>query len=176
MEIHELEDFINEAIANGWPSNTVPRTDADFPKFHGGNYLRGPWRCLDVWSGATTDAGMLVVFLEESPVWTCVYRGGLLVGSPYLKQTTVPDNELFDFLITALSSPNSDAFKLRGPSRLDSRDGRWTYRMALQGDVQSFVATEQILERGKLAYERILAGGLVGDGAAYGPKSFDVLR
>ena len=174
MNLSDLEGFVNEAMANGWPANTLPRTDDDFPGFFGGNYRRGPWRCLDVWSGATTDAGMIVVFLDEAPVWTCAYRGGLLRGSRHLEQTTIADNELFDFLIKALRTPQDAAFKLRGPARLISDDGRWRYRFSINGEVDSFVATEQIYERQILAYERILIGGSVGDGIAYGARSLDL--
>ena len=170
----ELEDFVNEAMSNGWPGNTVPRTDADFPGFSGGNYRRGPWRCLDVWSGATTDAGMLVVFLHETSVWTCVYRGGVLGGTRHVEQTNIADNEIFDFLVKALRSPQTGALKLRGPAEITSEDRRWRYRFALQGDVESFIATEQIYEHKTLSYERILVGGRVGDGVAYGPRSLDL--
>lgn len=169
----ELESFVNEAMANGWPGNTVPRTDADFPGFYGGNYRRGPWRCLDVWSGATTDAGMLIVFFNETSVWTCGYRGGILHGSRHVEQTTVVENELFDFLIAALRSSQHGAFRLRGPASVISEDGRWRYRFVVRGDVESFIATEQIYEHESLSYERILIGGRVGDGIAYGTRSLE---
>lgn len=178
MKASELEDFVNEAIANGWPDNTAARTDDDFPKFYGGNYRRESWRCLDVWSGATTDAGMLVVFLEEAPVWTCTYRGGILESSRHSEQTRIAENELFDFLVQALRTPHRASFRLRGPEELTSADGRWRYSYRLRGDVESFVATEQIEEDGVLAYERILIGGCVGDGVAYGsgPLGWDHSR
>lgn len=167
----ELADFINEAIANGWPDNTAARDDDDFPDFYGGNYRRGSWRHLDIWSGATTDAGMMVVFFDEKPVWNCAYRGGILRGSTHVQQTTIEDNELFNFLITALRAPQNAAFKLRGPAAHVSEDGQWRYTFELRGDVVGFTAAEQIYDRGSLAYERILIGGCIGDGVAYAAQS-----
>jgi len=171
MDVDELQDFVNDAMANGWPGNTVPRTDADFPGFYGGNYRSGQWRCLDVWSGATTDAGMVVVFFKESPSWTCVYRGGILRGNRHLEQTSVEENELFGFLIEALHSPQDAVFRLRGPSEFASGDLRWRYEFSLKGDIESFIATEQIYENGTLAYERVLMGGCIGDGVSYAPEA-----
>lgn len=171
MKASELEDFVNEAIANGWPDNTAARTDVDFPKFYGGNYRRDQWRCLDVWSGATTDAGMIVVFLKENPVWVCTYRGGILGSSQHRHETDVAANELYRFLVQALRAPNTEHLRLRGPEEVKSADGRWRYSFSLRGETLSFVAFEHIYEDGELAYERIFIGGRVGDGVQYGLNS-----
>lgn len=47
----QTRDHLTEAAATGWPDNTVPRNDPDFPGFYGGSYTRGDWRYLDIWSG-----------------------------------------------------------------------------------------------------------------------------
>jgi len=167
---NELGAFVTEAIACGWPDNTVPRTDADFPGFYGGEYTRADWRYLDIWSGASTDAGMMVVFRAGSAVWICTYRGGIL-PSEHLEQTSVAENELFRFLIDALRADGTPVVRLRGPARHTSGDGRWEYKFEMSGSIDGFWAMEQIRDHGVLAYERVLLGGRVGDGVSYGTGS-----
>jgi hypothetical protein len=171
VDLLALGVFIAEAINTGWPDNTHPRTDAEFVSFYGGEYRRDNWRYLDIWSGASTDAGMMVVFDDDQPVWTCTYRGGILPASAQLGQTNIAENELFAFLIQALRATPAHPSGLRGPSSFDSRDGRWSYVFKMVGWLDSFFAAEQISDGGVLSYERLLIGGLVGDGIAYGSAS-----
>ena len=168
---HELASFIADAVASGWPDNTVPRTDADFPGFYGGSFERADWRYLDLWTGASTDAGMMSVFNRNSAVWICTYRGGILPTTSHLNNTTIGENELFRFLIEALRAELGPDPRLRGPNRYGSQDGRWRYIFDMVGSLDCFWATEQIYENGVLSYERLLIGGRVGDGVPYGPGS-----
>lgn len=174
MDLGELQEFVAEAVANGWPANTTARTDEDFPGFYGGSYRRGDWRYLDVWSGATTDAGMMIVFRQEKPIWTCTYRGGILHGNTHVNQTSIEENELFNFLIDALRTEHTGPIKLRGPASYQSTDGRWQYTFNLRGDLAGFVGVEQIFDGSIMAYERMLIGGRVGDGVAYAPRSLNL--
>lgn len=176
MNVDELTDFVTEAVANGWPANTLPRDDAEFPNFYGGGYERGRWRYADLWSGATTDAGMMTVFYDESPIWICTYRGGIFAGDAHLEQNSIESNDLFNFLVTALRTERTEKFKLRGPARTTSSDNRWLYTFKMNGDIEAFIATEQISDRGELVYERVLLGGRVGDGVAYSNSSLHTLR
>jgi hypothetical protein len=175
-DLDGLQDFIGEAIANGWPDNTLPRADQEFTGFYGGSYSRGAWRYLDLWAGASTDAGMMIVFRYDTPSWICTYRGGILPTSKQLAVTTLADNELFGFLIEALRA-DADAGggpRLRGPETHNSSDGRWRYTFQMTGTFQSFTASEHIYMHDQLGYERLLIGGLVGDGIPYGDRSLAI--
>lgn len=166
-EAVELTNFVTEAISASWPNNTVPRNDDEFPSFYNSHYNRSPWRYVDLWAGATTDAGMQIVFNREAPVWACAYRGGI-IAAEYLTYTVVAENPLYAFLIEALGQPADPSLPLRGPERYVSAEGRWSYTFNFAGSIESFRATEHIEENGNRAYERVLIGGRIGDGVAYG--------
>lgn len=165
LDLTELGTFVADAIAFGWPDNTVAREGSEFPGFWNTHYERGPWRYVDLWSGSSTDAGMQFVFLDERAAWSCTYRGGL-VSPADLNDLSIESNEIFGFLVSALRAEGPRALPVRGPDRFAQGDLKYT--MSVTGDLQSFLAFERILRGTTCAYERVLIGGCFGDGVLYG--------
>lgn len=164
-DLSELGSFVKEAIAYGWPDNTVAREGSEFPGFWNTHYERGPWRYVDLWSGSSTDAGVQFVFLDDQPTWSCTYRGGLVFPED-LDDLSVESNAIFGFLVSALRAEGPRSLPVRGPDRFTQGD--LVYTMQVQGDLHSFMAFERILRGTICAYERVLIGGRFGDGVLYG--------
>jgi hypothetical protein len=165
FDLTELGGFVAEAMAYGWPDNTVAREGNEFPGFWNTHYERGSWRYVDLWSGSSTDAGVQFVFLEDRPAWSCTYRGGLVLPED-LGDLSVEANEIFAFLVLALTADSPRPLAIRGPGRFARED--LTYTMSVTGDLESFLAFERIYRGVTCAYERVLIGGCFGDGVLYG--------
>ncbi len=169
----ELAVFVLEALEFGWPDNTIAREDDEFPGFWNTHYERDQWRYVDLWSGSSTDAGVQFVFWEQRPVWTCVYRGGLLFEEDMV-DLSVERNEVFACLVEALSLDGPAQLPIRGPERY--ADGHLEYTFRPTGDLHSFLAVEAIERDNECVYERLLVGGQFGDGVAYGGSIGSLIR
>lgn len=165
LDSQELLSFAREAIDYGWPQNTTVRKEGEFTNFNNTLYSRGQWRYIDLWSGSSTDAGVQIVFMADSPVWSCLYRGGLIDPAD-TADLSLDGNPVFGLLVEALRAERDSQLPIRGP-RVFQRRGL-TYRFMPKGDFSSFMAVETISDERGIRYERILIGGLFGDGVTYG--------
>lgn len=163
--LSELGEFVSEAILFGWPDNTTAREGDEFPGFWNTHYSRENWRYLDLWCGASTDAGVQFVFRDNVPVWSCTYRGGL-TREEDLGDLSVDGNTVFGFLVRALRAEGTRTLPIRGPDLFG--DGDLSYSMTVRGDLASFLAFETIVRSTVTMYERVLIGGRFGDGITYG--------
>lgn len=165
FELGELGLFVAEAVAFGWPDNTVESEDPEFANFWTTRYTNGNWRYVDLWSGSSTDAGAQFVFYKGQTAWSCTYRGGLILDEDLL-DLSVEHNQIFAFLIRALRAEGDRTLPIRGPDTYVERDLQ--YSVVVRGDLASFLAFETIVRQGEPVYERTLLGGCFGDGVTYG--------
>jgi hypothetical protein len=168
----ELVAFVVEALDFGWPDNTVASPIGEFPHFWNTLYERDEWRYIDLWSGSSTDAGVQFVFEGNRPVWSSLYRGGLLADR-HMQDLSMEANPVFGFLIRALRAGSYPGLPIRGPA--EYVEAEWRYEFATIGDFDSYVATETITQETELVYERIFVGGRFGDGVKYGTSLSEFL-
>jgi SAM-dependent methyltransferase len=95
-----------------------------------------------------------VVWHNDSPVWTCLYGGGMTDG--YMNEGLA--GETFAFLKKALSQKEVE-FQPRGPKSF-KLDG-WEYQNDMHGDITSFNGHEFISHNGETIFTHNFFGGVV---------------
>lgn len=113
-------------------------------------YASGPLSYRDIYFGSAHFAGQEVVYLEEEPVWSMVYCGGVTEASE------ISTSEVYTFLRQALRSVTEE-WPFRGPSTFEL--GRFKYCNGICGDIAAFSGIERIEKDGQEIYRLHYTGG-----------------
>jgi hypothetical protein len=119
-------------------------------------YGEGDWYYRDSYSGYLRSWGQEVVWLNDEPIWTCLYGGGMTknyMDGDFAEKT-------FTFLKRALSEGNKEiSFQPRGPEELIA--GSWKYQCKLEGDINKFSGHEFIEYEKEIVFTHDFFGGAV---------------
>lgn len=119
-------------------------------------YREGDWYYRDSYSGYLRSWGQEVVWLNNNPVWTCLYGGDMTenyMNSVFAEKT-------FSFLKKALSTGDKEmVFQPRGPEEFIA--GRWRYRCKLEGNISKFSGHEFIEYEKEIVFTHDFYGGAV---------------
>ena len=127
------------------------------PGFKELEYTEGAWNYRDSYVGFFSAPGQEVVRLNDSPVWSMAYNGGM---KPEYHNDVVFTEKVFNFLIKALGTVE-ESMPFRGPKNL--KDGDFEYINVVEGDATNFKGHEKILFKGKEVFNQDYFGGLIID-------------
>lgn len=165
----QIWSFLQRALQTGWPDNLLPAA-APIKDLQQSYFADGDWEFYDVFGGAVTDVGFMIVSLSGTLTWGATYRGGVI-------DAATESTAIFEFLTAALGAPNGSDLPLRGPTDFVVPESPYRYSYRSRGELGSFIAVERILRDDvRLLYERVLVGGRIGV-TSYGPScaTFDTL-
>lgn len=150
-----LKSFLVDAKRNTYASQG---DDASVePSLNGSKQLEyrdGDYFYRDIYFGFAFFIGQETVEIQNSPVWSMVYSGGVLL--PEANRDTIAP--IYSFLQEALQL--NDAHSIyRGPKHFQS--GHYTFTNESDGNLDSFHGVEIILLDGQKVYELRYNGGLI---------------
>ena len=153
MDLVELKTFLIRAHHNTFANAAVKKADSLRPASQDYHFEEGDFSYHDTYFGGTHFVGEEVIYYKSKPVWAMNYY-----GSPV--HEGVSESDIDAMLRPALMQQPWDKLPVRGPERFVEEDRE--YRMNLQsGDLQRFVAEEQILLNGEVIYRCSIHGGLI---------------
>ncbi|GFN30871.1 DUF5680 domain-containing protein [Paenibacillus xylaniclasticus] len=150
----KLVEFLNEAkkhtcTANGDGACVLPLWIGSKQL----EYRRGPFFYRNIYFGMLFCAGQETVQVEQSPVWSLVYSGGII------KPKSWEDNaKVYAFLRQALAHGNTNSV-YRGPNYYE-HDG-FLYMNDNTGSFDKFSGAERIERHGEIVYELTYSGGIL---------------
>lgn len=117
-------------------------------------FSEGDWQYRDVYFGNQAFAGIEVVSLDQHPVWSMSYAGGVVLHGSDRSRT----RPVYAFLRQCLRHVGEDR-PFRGPRHVQAGD--FEYRDRSYGSVETFSGVEAISEKGVTVYRLRYAGRLI---------------
>ncbi|MBI5960837.1 MAG: hypothetical protein HY866_19015 [Chloroflexi bacterium] len=111
-------------------------------------YREGRWLYRDIYFGAMQFTGQEVIYLDDTPLWTMCYNGGMID----------PAASLGGFLKEAMRHVSADR-PYRGPAQYVSGDYRYTDES--HGSLDWYWGHEVITFQARPIYELRYSGGLI---------------
>lgn len=158
MKKNELRNFIFKAKLSTYASGKKSIKNNEGKREY--SFSKGKFKYVDIYYGREIDHGIEIVHLNDHPVWSMSYRGGITT-------THFPTDEVFIFLKKALSRLPED-FPVRGSDLFCDSD--FTYRNFITGNIFDFIGYEEIYFKKSIVYYKKYMGGLFFDNAVDGMK------
>jgi hypothetical protein len=146
----EIIEFIRKAKKQGYASqiNTFKKTK------DGGKtctFKLGNLKYIDSYFGNLIDCGQERVYENGKVIWMMAYRGGMIKNEEL-------HNEAFNFLKKCIFKMPKK-FPVRGPKQLKIND--WVYENNWDGNIESFIGSENIYYKGEKICFRNYLGGII---------------
>jgi hypothetical protein len=160
INLDELAGFLARAKKATYAGNGR-EVDPERPGFKELEYIEGDWNYRDSYAGFFRAPGQEIVRLQNEPIWTMSYDGGM---SPDFKDDVEFATRTFGFLKRALLEIPENA-PYRGPQGSWNDSTGWVYENSFDGDLTDFRGCEMIWtrldERSTLVFSQSYMGGLV---------------
>lgn len=117
-------------------------------------YRSGDYFYRDIYFGSAFFIGQETVEFEESPIWSMVYSGGVII--PNANWDII--GPIYGFLRQALRLVDTESI-YRGPNHFES--GNYIFKNEYEGTLDCFFGKEIILMDGQKVYELHYNGGVV---------------
>lgn len=148
----ELADFLNEANKSTYANKDAPKVAPSRLKSEDYHFEKGNLIYHDTYFGARDFIGEEVVYKDGEPVWAMNYYGFILKPEATTK-------EVYSILRPALMQEYNDILPVRGPK--EYKEGDSIYRNSLEGMLERFFGSEEILLQGEKVYNCWYYGGSI---------------
>lgn len=148
----ELESFLNEANKSTYANKNAPKASSTRLKSEDYHFEKDNLVYHDTYLGARDFIGEEVVYKDGEPVWGTNYYGHIL-------KPEASTEEVYDFLRLALMQEYNDILPVRGPK--EYKEGESVYRNSVDGNLERFSGSEEILLKGEKVYNCWYHGGSI---------------
>lgn len=152
IDTKELTSFLNEANKSTYANKDAPKAASTRPKSDDYHFEKGNLIYHDTYFGARDFIGEEVVYKDGEPVWAMNYYGFILK----LEAST---KEVYSILRPALMQEYDDILPVRGPK--EYKEGESIYRNSVEGNLERFSGTEEIILKDEKVYNCWYHGGSV---------------
>lgn len=148
----ELRNFLVKAKLSSYAAtNDMGRVEPSIRCSKQYEFSEGRLFYRDIYFGSRRFGGIETVSVDEKPVWSLAYYGGVTTGI----EKTGP---IYDFLKAALRQVETRN-PLRGPEEF--RQGEFRYSNSAEGTLNCFTGKEIITSKDSLVYSLSYDGGCV---------------
>ncbi|MFO0704655.1 MAG: DUF5680 domain-containing protein [Candidatus Andersenbacteria bacterium] len=150
MNIEELAAFLNESNKATYANKSAKKVVSARLGSEDYHFEKGKLAYHDTYFGSRDFIGEEIVYEQEKPVWGANYFGFIL-------DSKTREEDVYDFLRTALMQVHNDKIPVRGPKRFIQGNKQYTF--VVEGDLSNFSGDEQISFDGKIVYHCKIHGG-----------------
>lgn len=152
--LKQLAGFIVEANRNTWAAD-APEAAPQRPDHHELSYQKSDWELRDSYCGYFRAPGTTVVYYKGKAVWTMFYFGPGMTKGKEGDAKRIFNNVLKPALIQV-----PEDLPLRGPKRFE-KDGCLYSFTLLRGNLEDFLAEEEITEGDETMFAQTIGGGII---------------
>lgn len=152
MDHQELTAFLNAANKATYANREAPKTESLRPASEDYHFEEGDLTYHDTYFGSRDFIGEEVIYKVEKPIWAMNYYGFVL-------KDEVSTADAYKILRPALMQEYDDILPVRGPREF--KEGEYSYRNSVEGNLDRFIGTEEILLNGEIIYRCWYHGGII---------------
>ena len=152
MDHTELTDFLHAANKATYANREAPKAKPLRPSSEDYHFEKDDLAYHDTYFGSRDFIGEEVVYKTEKPVWAMNYYGFVL-------NDDISTADAYKILRSALMQEYDDILPVRGPREYS--EGEYTYRNSVEGYLDRFMGTEEILLSSEVIYQCWYHGGMV---------------
>jgi len=150
--LKDLTDFLHLANKNTFANADAKKTTSLRPESSDYHFEDGDFIYHDTYFGNRDFIGEEIVYHKEKPLWGMNYFGVTL-------NENITNDELGSFLEKSIMQEYKDIIPVRGPKEFT--DGKWEYKFIVNGGLDRFSGTEEILFKGSVVYRLSVQGGFL---------------
>lgn len=148
----ELADFLEEANKSTYANKEAPKVSSTRPGSDDYHFEKDGLIYHDTYFGARDFIGEEVVYKDGIPVWAMNYYGFIIKPEATTK-------EVYSILRPALMQTYDDILPVRGPR--EYKEGESIYRNSVEGSLDRFSGSEEIILKGEKVYNCWYHGGAI---------------
>lgn len=152
MTLEALATFLNEANKATYANKDAQKAPSSRPGSEDYHFEKDGLVYHDTYFGSRDFIGGEVVYEGGKVVWGANYFGFVL-------DEAVGEKDVYAFLREALMQEGGGVVPVRGPAHYKA--GNKEYRFVVEGGLESFQGTEEILFDSRVVYRCHLHGGMV---------------
>ncbi|CAN5748563.1 DUF5680 domain-containing protein [soil metagenome] len=152
MDHNEFTHFLNAANKATYANREAPKAESLRPSSEDYHFEQGDLTYHDTYFGSRDFMGEEVVYKTEKPVWAMNYYG-------YVLKDEISTSDAYKILRSALMQEYEDILPVRGPKEYS--EGEYAYRNSVEGDLDRFIGSEEILLNDQIIYRCWYHGGMI---------------